>query len=164
MIRHQQAQLQAIQQQAYTPLGNSTTLDDTTPPSERSVNYPYPSVAPANPASASPMLASNNPRPSSPFRSSMEISRQSSRRSRTPSRTVSPSLHPVFTGFQGPGEEWVLTGRSQTSFDDSAVYQAETQSLTRENQMLKQRIRELGVSAMSCQSSIAVLTSSRTST
>jgi hypothetical protein len=28
--------------------------------------------------------------------------------------------------------------------DESAFYQAETQSLTRENQMLKLRIRELG--------------------
>ena len=147
MIRHQQAQLQAIQQQAsYTPLSSSTALDDTTPPSERSTNNPYPSATPPNPASTSSMLASNNPRPSSPFRSSMDISRQSSRRSRTPSRTASPSLHPVSAGLQGPGEEWGFTGRSQTSFDDSAFYQAETQMLTRENQMLKQRIRELGMS------------------
>ena len=29
--------------------------------------------------------------------------------------------------------------------DDSAFYQAETQMLTRENQMLRQRIRELGI-------------------
>ena len=147
MIRQQQAQLQAIQQQAaYTPLGSSTAFDDTTPPSERSTNYPYPSATPPNAASASSPLASNNPRPSSPFRSSMDISRQSSRRSRTPSRTASPSLHPVSAGLQGPGEDWGFTGRSQTSFDDSAFYQAETQTLTRENQMLKQRIRELGVS------------------
>ena len=147
MIRHQQAQLQAIQQQAsYTPLSSSTALDDTTPPSERSTNYPYPSATPPNPASASSMLASNNPRPSSPFRGSVDVSRQSSRRSRTPSRTASPSLRPVSAGLQGPGEEWCFTGRSQTSFDDSAFYQAETQMLTRENQMLKQRIRELGMS------------------
>ena len=31
--------------------------------------------------------------------------------------------------------------------DDSAFYQAETQMLTRENQMLRQRIRELGISS-----------------
>lgn len=30
--------------------------------------------------------------------------------------------------------------------DESAFYQAETQMLTRENQMLKHRIRELGTS------------------
>jgi hypothetical protein len=33
-----------------------------------------------------------------------------------------------------------------TSRDESAFYQAETQNLTRENQMLKLRIRELGMS------------------
>ncbi len=144
MIRHQQAQLQAIQQQAlYTPLSNPTTLDDTTPPSERSTNYPYPYTAPQNPPSASTSIF-NNPRPSSPFRSSMDLSLQSSRRSRTPSRTASPSLRPVSAGLPGPGDDWAFTGRSQSSFDDSTFYQAETQMLTRENQMLKQRIRELG--------------------
>ena len=150
MIRHQQAQLQAIQQQAsYTPLTSSTALDDTTPPLERSTNNPYPSATPPNPASASSVLASSNPRPSSPFRNSIDFSRQSSRRSRTPSRTASPSLHPVSANSQGQGEEWGFTGRGQTSFDDNAFYQAETQMLTRENQMLKQRIRELGMSTKS---------------
>ncbi|CAF9911882.1 hypothetical protein IMSHALPRED_010611 [Imshaugia aleurites] len=144
MIRHQQEQLQAIQQQAsYTPLSSSTALDDTTPPSERSANYPYPYAVPPNPPSASTSIF-NTFRPSSPFRSSMDLSRQSSRRSRTPSRTASPSLRPVSAGVQGPGEDWGFSaGRSQSSFDDSAFYQAETQMLTRENQMLKQRIREL---------------------
>lgn len=145
MIRRQQAQLQAIQQQAsYTPLGSSTVLGDTTPPSERSANYPYPYVPP-NPASASTSIF-NNPLPSSPFRSSMDLSRHSSRRSRTPSRTASPSLRPVSAGTQGPGEDWGFRPRSQSSFDDSVFYQAETQTLTRENQMLRQRIRELGMS------------------
>lgn len=144
MIRHQQAQLQAIQQQAsYTPLSSSTALGDTTPPSERSANYPYP--YPPNTPSAS-MSIFNNPRPSSPFRSSMDLSRQSSRRSRTPSRTASPSLRPVSAGMHGPGDDWGFGARSQSSFDDSAFYQAETQNLTRENQMLRQRIRELGMS------------------
>ena len=146
MIRHQQAQLQAIQQQAsHTPPSSSTTLDDTTPPSERSTMFTYSPAGQSNPASASSLFAANNPRPSSPFRSSMDLSRQSSRRSRTPSRAASPSLRPVSAGLQGPGEEWSFAGRS--SFDDSAFYQAETQTLTRENQMLKQRIRELGMSS-----------------
>lgn len=152
MIRHQQAQLQAIQQQAlYTPLGSSTAPDDNTPPSERSTNYPYPYAAPPNPPSASTSIF-GNPRPSSPFRSSMDLSRQSSRRSRTPSRTASPSLRPVSAGLQGPGEDWGFTGRSHSTFDDSTFYQAETQMLTRENQMLKQRIRELGTSTGRCES------------
>jgi hypothetical protein len=38
------------------------------------------------------------------------------------------------------GESWSLAGR-----DESAYYQAETQSMIRENQMLRQRIRELGM-------------------
>lgn len=154
MIRHQQAQLQAIQQQAsYTPL-SSTALDDTTPPSERSTNYPYPYAAPPNPASGSSIFTINNPRPSSPFRNSMDLSRQSSRRSRTPSRTTSPSLRPGSAGMQGSGEEWGFAGRSQAGFDDSSFYQAETQMLTRENRMLKQRIRELGMSTRKGQSYI----------
>jgi hypothetical protein len=37
------------------------------------------------------------------------------------------------------GEHWFLGGR-----DESAFYQAETQMLTRENQMLRHRIRDLG--------------------
>lgn len=37
------------------------------------------------------------------------------------------------------GDLWVLGGR-----DESAFYQAETQMLVRENQMLRHRIRDLG--------------------
>jgi hypothetical protein len=37
------------------------------------------------------------------------------------------------------GENWALGGR-----DESAFYQAESQMLVRENQMLRHRIRELG--------------------
>ncbi|KAK4995896.1 hypothetical protein LTR66_004379 [Elasticomyces elasticus] len=54
------------------------------------------------------------------------------------SQTTSPSLRPL-SRTSGPGDEWSLGG----SRDESAFYQAETQMLTRENQMLKQRIREL---------------------
>ena len=149
MIRQQQAQLQAIQQQAsYTPLSTSTALDDTTPPSERSTTYPYPYAAPPNPQSAS-MSIFNNPRSSSPFRSSMDLSLQHSRRSRTPSRTASPSLRPLSASMLGLGDDLNFAGRSPTSFEDNAFYQAETQMLTRENQMLRQRIRELGKSTRS---------------
>ncbi|KAH8912802.1 hypothetical protein BR93DRAFT_861208, partial [Coniochaeta sp. PMI_546] len=59
------------------------------------------------------------------------------RRSRTPSRGASPRLRS--TSFSGDsGEHWILGGR-----DESAFYQAETQMLTRENQMLRHRIRDL---------------------
>ncbi len=60
------------------------------------------------------------------------------RRSRTPSRTASPRLRSTSISGTG-GEDWALAGR-----DESAFYQAETQMMVRENQMLRQRIRELG--------------------
>lgn len=59
------------------------------------------------------------------------------RRSRTPSRGASPRLRS--TSISGDsGEQFLLGGR-----DESAFYQAETQMLTRENQMLKHRVKEL---------------------
>lgn len=59
------------------------------------------------------------------------------RRSRTPSRGASPRLRT--TSISAESGDMSLGGR-----DESAFYQAETQMLTRENQMLKHRIRELG--------------------
>ena len=68
----------------------------------------------------------------------MEMARaEMHRRSRTPSRGASPRLRATSIG--GESGDWVLGGR-----DESAFYQAETQMLTRENQMLRHRIRELG--------------------
>ena len=63
------------------------------------------------------------------------------RRSRTPSRGASPRLRSTSIGGES-GEQWVLGGR-----DESAFYQAETQMLVRENQMLRHRVRELGMFA-----------------
>ncbi|KAL9593026.1 MAG: hypothetical protein Q9179_006155 [Wetmoreana sp. 5 TL-2023] len=137
MIRQQQIQLQQMQQHAnYTPATSTAAVDNSTPTSERSFSFPnVPATAP---------VSVNNPRPRSPVpRSSIELSRQSSRRSRTPSRTGSPSMRPMSAGLQAHGDDWMLPGGSQSSRDDAAYYQAETQALTRENQMLKMRIREL---------------------
>lgn len=140
MIRAQQAQLTALQnQQNYTPASSSAALDDHTPPSERSSSYPYPAAP--NPATAPLPIA--HPRPRSPnAHPSLSLSRQSSRRSRTPSRTASPALRPVSAGLQAQSEGWF--GERSSMMDDGAFYQAETQMLTRENQMLRARIRELG--------------------
>ncbi|KAL8668329.1 MAG: hypothetical protein Q9168_007040 [Polycauliona sp. 1 TL-2023] len=137
MIRQQQLQLQQMQQHAsYTPASSTAAIDNSTPTSERS--FTFPTVPPSAPISIS------NPRPRSPApRGSYELSRQSSRQSRTPSRTGSPSLRPSSAGVQAQGEDWMLSGGSQSSRDDAAYYQAETQMLTRENQMLKIRIRDL---------------------
>ena len=135
MIRQQQIQLQQLQQTGYTPSASTAAVDDSTPTSERSFSF-------SNVPLTLPMSVTN-PRPRSPIpRSSFELSRQSSRRSRTSSR--SPSIRPLSAGLHPHGDEWLLAGGG--SRDESAFYQAETQTLTRENQMLRMRIRELGSS------------------
>ncbi|KAI9696845.1 MAG: hypothetical protein M1836_005207 [Candelina mexicana] len=131
MIRLQQAQLQQAQQQQSTAMAQSTAVDDSTPTSERSFSFP-----------AVPPTTIANPRPRSPApRSSFDLSRRSSQRSRASNR--SPALRPVSAGLTGHSDEqgWLLGGSG--SRDESAYYQAETQTLTRENQMLRMRIREL---------------------
>lgn len=140
MIRTQQAQLQQIQQSTGAlPATSTAAVDDSTPTSERS--FSFPNVSGPLPTSVI------NPRPRSPGpRGSLDLSRHSSRRSRHSSRTTSPALLPLSAGLQGESNEWLLSGggSSQGSRDESAFYQAETQMLTRENLMLRMRIRELG--------------------
>ncbi|KAI4149518.1 MAG: hypothetical protein LQ341_001293 [Variospora aurantia] len=137
MIRQQQLQLQQMQQHAnFTPAASTAAVDNSTPTSEHSFSFPT--------VPASVPLPGNNPRPRSPApRTSFELPGQSSRVSRTPSRGGSPSMRPMSSGLQSQSEEWMLPGGSQSGRDDVAYYQAETQMLTRENQMLKMRIREL---------------------
>jgi hypothetical protein len=140
MIRTQQAQLQQIQQSTGAlPATSTAAVDDSTPTSERSFSFPNVSV---------PLPTSViNPRPRSPGpRGSLDLSRHNSRRSRHSSRTTSPALLPLSAGLHGESNEWLLSGggSSQGSRDESAFYQAETQMLTRENLMLRMRIRELG--------------------
>ncbi|KAL5386330.1 hypothetical protein PMIN06_009663 [Paraphaeosphaeria minitans] len=129
MIRQQQSQIQALTFHSAHP-NTSSAVDDSTPTSERSMSIP---PVPPHPAAL-------------PARTTM--SRQSSfaERSRNSSQAVSPALRPLsshgFVGYESseslPPSRWA--GRER---DESAFYQAETQTLTRENQMLKQRIREL---------------------
>lgn len=59
---------------------------------------------------------------------------------------MSPALLPLSAGLHGESNEWLLSGGASGlgSRDESAFYQAETQMLTRENLMLRMRIRELG--------------------
>lgn len=136
MIRQQQAQLQLMQLQA----GHSTAVaDDSTPTSERSLSFPN------VPSSHSASITNPRARSPAPRSTSFDISHQSSRRSRTSSRTGSPALQPLSAGLQSHGEEWQLAGSGNPGArDEIAFYQAETQTLTRENQMLRNRIRELG--------------------
>lgn len=117
-------------------LSSSTAVvDDATPTSERS--FPIPSSLPFPPA----------PQP---------LPRASRRNShpRSGSSGTSPALRPLPTytyhetnhSSHGSGE-WppspIEIARRNSSRDESAYYQAETATLTRENQMLRLRIREL---------------------
>lgn len=140
MIRQQQAQLQLMQLQA----GHSTAvIDDSTPTSERSLSFPN------VPSSHSVSIINPRTRSPAPRSTSFDLSHQSYR-SRTSSRTGSPALQPLSAGLQSHGEEWQLSGSGNPGTrDEIAFYQAETQTLTRENQMLRNRIRELG-SCLEC--------------
>lgn len=137
-IRRLQAQVQRQQ----SGQGQSAIVSDEVA-SDRSVPLPIHSTASA-PQSAHPGVPPSGSLPRSPGlgmhpRSSFDMARADlQRRSRTPSRGASPRLRS--TSFSGDsGEHWILGGR-----DESAFYQAETQMLTRENQMLRHRIRDLG--------------------
>lgn len=138
MIRQQQLQLQQLQA-AQGHSHTSVAAEDATPTSERSSSaiLPTPITQPIFPA-----LSSSVPR--SPVlshpRSSFDIARDAlHRRSRTPSRGA-PSPRMRSTSISGENGEPHLSGVR----DEIAYYQAETQSLSRENQMLHHRIRELG--------------------
>ncbi|KAI9640690.1 hypothetical protein NHQ30_010999 [Ciborinia camelliae] len=135
MIRTQQQQLQQLQAASGQAPGSAPVIDESTPTSERSLsfstqNVPTNVTSPA-PAPRSPITAMH---PRTPF----DVARDNlHRRSRTPSRNASPTMRATSISNEG-GESWILGGR-----DESAFYQAETQNMIRENQMLRQRIREL---------------------
>jgi hypothetical protein len=137
MIRTQQQHLQQLQAASGQSHGTPPVTDESTPISERSMSFsnlpPQTQSATSTPRSPSTAL---HPR------SSFDLARQDlqQRRSRTPSRTASPRLRSTSISGEG-GAPWNLEGR-----DESAFYQAETQMMVRENQMLRQRIRELGTS------------------
>ena len=137
MIRQQQAQIATLQSNQ-APL--SSAIDDGTPTSERSLSLPQSAYATQpNIPGAFPQARSH-----SPFARG-NLSRHSSiaDRSRGSSHTGSPALRPM-SGGPHESSEWLPALTSGGSRDESAFYQAETQNLTRENQMLKLRIRELG--------------------
>jgi len=135
MIRTQQQHLQQLQAASGQTSATSAAIDESTPTSERSMSFSNP-----NPPQTLPSAISTPRSPSAvlPPRSSFDLARADiQRRSRTPSRTASPRLRSTSISAE-TGEAWNLGGR-----DESAFYQAETQMMIRENQMLRQRIREL---------------------
>lgn len=134
MIRQQQLELQRLQ--ANNPQNN--TAEASSAISERSGHgTPLPPSSQTS-LTGMPPVGSYPRSPSFPHRASIDMARSDiHRRSRTPSRGASPRIRS--TSISAESGDLVLGGR-----DESAFYQAETQMLTRENQMLRHRIRELG--------------------
>ncbi|KAI1651450.1 uncharacterized protein F4817DRAFT_131520 [Daldinia loculata] len=137
MIRQQQLQLQQLQA-AQGQSQTSVAAEDATPTSERSSSMVLPNVPAQPPFSAPSTSVPRSPVISHP-RSSFDMARDAlHRRSRTPSRGA-PSPRLRSGSISAESGEPLLSGVR----DESAYYQAETQSLVRENQMLRHRIREL---------------------
>lgn len=135
MIRAQQEQLQQLQAASGQSHTAPPAIDESTPTSERSMSFSHPPIPQLPSATSTPRSPTSALHP----RSSFDLARSDlHRRSRTPSRTASPRIRSTSISGEG-GEHWSLGGR-----DESAFYQAETQMMVRENQMLRQRIRELG--------------------
>ncbi|KAI0903625.1 hypothetical protein F4823DRAFT_568512 [Ustulina deusta] len=135
MIRQQQLQLQQLQA-AQGQAQSTVAAEDPPSTSDRSTSMSHPpSVPPSLPTPSGSIPRS--PSVSHP-RSSFDLARDAlHRRSRTPSRGASlPRLRS--TSISQEGEPHLSGVRDETTY-----YQAETQSLIRENQMLRHRIREL---------------------
>jgi hypothetical protein len=136
MIREQQLQLDALRSQQNPPTDrpsgpNSALVDDSEPETSRrasnsnSNSISFPSIHPALPSGQHPRL----------------VSRQNSSAARSPALAAHISHEPSSSGDWPPSP---LEHARRTSIrDESAFYQAETSALTRENQMLRMRIREL---------------------
>ena len=143
MIRQQQLELQRLQASNPQHGSGSTHAEDSSAVSERSGHgTPIPTASQTSVAAGSQQQApvgsySRSPGVRHP-RSSFDMARADlQRQSRTPSRGASPRIRS--TSISAESGDWALGGR-----DESAFYQAETQMLTRENQMLRHRIRDLG--------------------
>ncbi|KAF2004588.1 hypothetical protein P154DRAFT_403240, partial [Amniculicola lignicola CBS 123094] len=143
MIRQQQTQILTLQSNQPP----SSAVDDSTPTSERSMSLP-PSHTPTHPplhplSQPTSVLPSHaHPRSRSPYGNIPSRHSSIADRSRGSSHTGSPALRPM-PGGPSESSEWLPGSAGAVNRDESTFYQAETQNLTRENQMLKLRIREL---------------------
>lgn len=140
MIRQQQLELQRLQagrpSQSQDAAGDESAGVDTRERPAGSFQQ-LPTLLPGAPPLPPIGSYARSPGFSHP-RSSFDVARADlHRRSRTPSRGTSPRLRA--TSISADSGDWVMGGR-----DESAFYQAETQMLVRENQMLRHRIRDLG--------------------
>lgn len=135
MIRRQQLELQQLQSNQGQSQ-SAVAIDDSTPASERSASGVHSGTA-TNQGTGTSSVST----PRSPIlpRGSFDIGRPAPRASGTSSRrTSSTRLRSGSISGGDISDPSLLSGR-----DESAFYQAETQSLVRENQMLRHRIREL---------------------
>lgn len=144
MIRSQQDQINALQ--AANPASPSESSSQA-PPLAQSTSAIDNSSRSRTSSVGLPLTAlQQQTLPRSPHQRPISLSRQSSSRMSVTggprSSSQSPMLRPLSTNYDPQREDWLLGGAR----DESAFYQAETSMLTRENQMLKQRIRELGES------------------
>nr|POE67102.1 hypothetical protein CFP56_72660 [Quercus suber] len=114
----------------------TTTTQDQPPPPTTPLSAAGPS--PGNPERTSPRLIPHNSNTSRPRPPAPRLSSFGSLGS-----TTSPALRPVSETLGSLSEDFFLGGGGGGHRDESAFYKAETQTLTRENQMLKARIREL---------------------
>ncbi|KAF3402263.1 hypothetical protein DPV78_004565 [Talaromyces pinophilus] len=148
MIRQQQLQLQQLQlQQQQGQQPSSAVVDDNnnsnlTPSSERSHNqFPILPPLPTPGISRSSTVHSHS---HSPF---------STRRGSRGSETAAPPYPQPFSAAATPGDSVfdlndlvdrdATTAARRSSLDDSAYYQAQVDSLNRDNRMLRARIRVL---------------------
>ena len=151
MIRVQQNQLHQLQQNVAaagsSPLANnlpnaSQAIDDSTPTSERS--FSLPPVAPST-VPAGSVAAGLPHRPSRARRSSQSPSPALRNLPRPPS-FFGHHDSAVVSDLPSPAESHSGLPTAlprRTSRDEVSFYQAETANLTRENQMLRHRIKEL---------------------
>ena len=140
MIRNQQAQLLQMQQlHQQQSLSTGTAIaDDSTPTSERSISFP-----------PVPPLPTTGHRASAQHPSNLST-RRGSNQAPSPGLMSAQQGVPMEHTASNSSTDWaILSGAEpsgrRSSRDESAFYQAETAMLTRENQMLRQRIRELGM-------------------
>ncbi|KAK6441084.1 hypothetical protein LTR95_002693 [Oleoguttula sp. CCFEE 5521] len=147
MIRIQQDQLNALQKQhrgpLYTPPESTGTSALADTPGSTAQSNPFDRPSPSSRSASVVVL----PHGLGAYKRPSSLSRQSSHRvsdAGVNSHTGSPIARPNAGGNNGgplgPLTEDFLLGGTR---DESAFYQAETQMLTRENQMLKLRVKEL---------------------
>lgn len=133
MIRSQQTQLQQLQQQQQQQQPSPQASASGTAVIDEASSTPQADLG----ATAFPIIP---PLPAPRSRTSTLSSHRPSRRS---SQVDASSSSHAESGAPGGGVGTDL-GPRRSSRDESAFYQAEAAMLSRENQMLRQRIRDLG--------------------